>query len=389
LARDSSRFGVPLPGSLSVDIVLIRLLFVLFVGFVCSRIRPFDLPTNLDAIVGVLIGCAIIVFEWRLRAMSLKRLIGAAIGSILGIIGAYLFALVIGSSIPASPTQSFLQIMVMLIMSYVGLAVGANKGDLLNLAALGGVFGGEKTGKKSYKILDTSVIIDGRIADIAETSFLDGIIVIPQFVLRELQLVADSADSLKRNRGRRGLDILQRLQKTGSLQIQIVEDDFPAVREVDMKLIELAKLYEGKIITNDFNLNKVAQLQGVAVLNINELANSLKPIVLPGEAMRVFILKEGKEYNQGVAYLDDGTMVVVDNARKMIGKTVDIAVTSVLQTTAGKMIFGKWDERAVSRHESKPGVPIAAPVSSSTGTNGPTLDSGKKPSPLLAERPAE
>jgi len=372
-----------------VDIVLIRLLFVLFVGFTCYRIQPFGLPSNLDAVVGLLIGCAIIIFEWRLRIMSLKRLIGAAIGSILGIIGAYLFALVIGSSMPANPTRSFLQIMVMLIMSYVGLAVGANKGDLLNLAALGGVFGGEKTGKKSYKILDTSVIIDGRIADISETGFLDGIIVIPQFVLRELQLVADSADSLKRNRGRRGLDILQRLQKTGSLQIQIVEDDFPAVREVDMKLIELAKVYEGKIITNDFNLNKVAQLQGVAVLNINELANSLKPIVLPGEAMRVFILKEGKEYNQGVAYLDDGTMVVVDNARKMIGKTVDIAVTSVLQTTAGKMIFGKWDERAVSRHDSKAGVPIAAPVPSSTGTNGPTLDPGKKPSPLLAERPIE
>jgi uncharacterized protein YacL len=380
--------AVPLPGSLAVDVVLIRLIFVLFVGFTCYRIQPFGLPSNLDAAVGILIGCGIIIFEWRLRAMSLKRLIGAAIGSILGIVGAYLFALVIQHSIPASPTQSFLQIMVMLIMSYVGLAVGANKGDLLNLAALGGVFGGEKTGKKSYKILDTSVIIDGRIADIAETGFLDGIIVIPQFVLRELQLVADSADSLKRNRGRRGLDILQRLQKTGSLQIQIVEDDFPSVREVDMKLIELAKLYEGKIITNDFNLNKVAQLQGVAVLNINELANSLKPIVLPGEAMRVFILKEGKEYNQGVAYLDDGTMVVVDNARKMIGKTVDIAVTSVLQTTAGKMIFGKWDERATSRHDSKPGVPIAAPISS-TGTNGPTSDPGKKPSPLLAERPSE
>jgi uncharacterized protein YacL len=372
-----------------VDVVLIRLLFVLFVGFTCYRIQPFGLPSNLDAAVGVLIGCAIIIFEWRLRVMSLKRLIGAAIGSILGIIGAYLFALVISRSIPSSPTQSFLQILVMLIMSYVGLAVGANKGDLLNLAALGGVFGGERSGKKSYKILDTSVIIDGRIADIAETSFLDGIIVIPQFVLRELQLVADSADSLKRNRGRRGLDILQRLQKTGSLQIQIVEDDFPSVREVDMKLIELAKLYEGKIITNDFNLNKVAQLQGVAVLNINELANSLKPIVLPGEAMRVFILKEGKEYNQGVAYLDDGTMVVVDNARKMIGKTVDIAVTSVLQTTAGKMIFGKWDERAISRHDSKPGIPIPSPLSASSGTNGPASDPGKKVSPLLAERPIE
>jgi uncharacterized protein YacL len=252
--------------------------------------------------------------------------------------------------------------MVMLLMAYVGLVVGANKGDLLNLAALGGIFGGEKQLKKAYKILDTSVIIDGRIADIAETGFLDGVVVAPQFVLRELQLVADSADPLKRNRGRRGLVILQRLQKVASLQIQIVEDDFPAIREVDLKLIELAKLYEGKIITNDFNLNKVAQLQGVDVLNINELANSLKPIVLPGEVMRVFILKEGKEYNQGVAYLDDGTMVVVDNARKMIGKTIDISVTSVLQTTAGKMIFGKWDERSVPKNDSRPVHAVSPPL---------------------------
>jgi uncharacterized protein YacL len=320
------------------------------------------LPRNLDAGVGALVGAGIVLFEWKLRAVSLKRLIGAAIGSILGICGAYLFALVIRSSVPAGNTQSFLQILVMLLMAYVGLIVGASKGDLLNLAALGGIFGGEKQGKRSYKILDTSVIIDGRIADIAETGFLDGIIVTPQFVLRELQLVADSADSLKRNRGRRGLDVLQRLQKMATLQIQIVEDDFPAVREVDLKLIELAKVYEGKIITNDFNLNKVAQLQGVAVLNINELANSLKPIVLPGEIMKVFILKEGKEYNQGVAYLDDGTMVVVDNARKMIGKTIDVSVTSVLQTTAGKMIFGKWDERAFAR-TSAPATAPAPPIS--------------------------
>jgi uncharacterized protein YacL len=369
-----------------VDVVLIRLLFVLFVGLTCYLIKPFGLPSNLDAGVGLLIGVAIIAFEWRLRVMSLKRLIGAAIGSVLGIFGAYLFALVIRNSIPTSPTQSFLQILVMMIMAYVGLAVGANKGDLLNLSALGGIFGGEKQGKKSYKILDTSVIIDGRIADIAETGFLDGIIVIPQFVLRELQLVADSADSLKRNRGRRGLDILQRLQKTASLQIQIVEDDFPAVREVDMKLIELAKLYEGKIITNDFNLNKVAQLQGVEVLNINELANSLKPIVLPGETMRVFILKEGKEYNQGVAYLDDGTMVVVDNARKMIGKTIDIAVTSVLQTTAGKMIFGKWDERAARSHEART-ASSAAQVAPAAGADGGSNPDLKKPAPLGDRQP--
>jgi uncharacterized protein YacL len=354
-----------------VDLVFVRLIFVIVVTVTCYVIAPFRLPQNLDAGVGALVGLAIVLFEWKLRKMSLTRLIGAAIGSILGICGAYLFAIVIRNSTLEEHTRSFLQILVMLLMAYVGLIVGANKGDLLNLAALGGIFGGEKQSRKSYKILDTSVIIDGRIADIAETGFLDGTIVTPQFVLRELQLVADSADSLKRNRGRRGLDILQRLQKVANLTIQIVEDDFPAVREVDLKLIELAKLYEGKIITNDFNLNKVAQLQGVEVLNINELANSLKPIVLPGETMRVFILKEGKEYNQGVAYLDDGTMVVVDNARKMIGKTIDVSVTSVLQTTAGKMIFGKWDERSGYARPSGT-TPVPATQVQVVGTGGTT-----------------
>jgi len=352
-----------LSGEAAVDLILIRLIFIAFVAITCYLIRPFGLNTELDAAVGILLGAAIVIFEWRLIRVSLKRLIGAAIGSILGIFGAYLFALVIKNSLQDGATRNFLQLMVMLLMAYVGLVVGANKGDLLNLAALGGIFGGEKQLKKSYKILDTSVIIDGRIADIAETGFLDGVVVTPQFVLRELQLVADSGDSLKRNRGRRGLDILQRLQKVATLQVQIVEDDFPGVREVDLKLIELAKVYEGKIITNDFNLNKVAQLQGVAVLNINELANALKPIVLPGEIMKVFILKEGKEYNQGVAYLDDGTMVVVDNARKMIGKTIDVSVTSVLQTTAGKMIFGKWDEkRSEPRSIAVPVVEVKKPI---------------------------
>ena len=340
-----------------MDLVIIRAIFVVTIGIASFFLQPFGLGRILDAVVGVLLGSAVILFEIRLRLVSLKRLIGAAIGSVLGIIGAYLFSLVIKNSINTGSMQSFLQLFIMLFMAYVGLAVGASKGDLLNLTALGGVFGGEKVAKRSYKILDTSVIIDGRIADIAETGFLDGIFVIPSFVLRELQLVADSADSLKRNRGRRGLDILQRIQKIATLQVQIVEDDFPAVREVDMKLIELAKVYESKIVTNDFNLNKVAQLHGVDVLNINELANSLKPIVLPGEIMKVFILKEGKEYNQGVAYLDDGTMVVVDNARKMIGKTVDISVTSVLQTTAGKMIFGKFDERGASSPRPEPRPP--------------------------------
>ena len=223
---------------------------------------------------------------------------------------------------------------------------------MLNLAgAFGGLFGGDNGTKNSFKILDTSVIIDGRIADIAETGFIEGPIVIPQFVLRELQFVADSADGTKRNRGRRGLDILQRIQKMPNLTVRIVEDDFPNVSEVDMKLIELAKVYNCKIMTNDFNLNKVAQVRGVEVLNINELANTLKPLVLPGEVMRVFILKEGKEASQGIAYLDDGTMVVVDNARKLISKTIDVTVTSVLQTTAGKMIFGRFDERVHLIHD--------------------------------------
>ena len=314
-------------------------------------LEPFGLERQLAGLAGLGIGVAILLFEYRLSRASLKRLIGAAVGSILGIIGAYLMSLVLGQSVFPRNTLSFLQILVMLWMTYIGLVVGAAKGDMLNLAALGGLFGSEKESKRSHKILDTSVIIDGRIADICATGFLDGVLVVPQFVLRELQQVADSPDPLKRNRGRRGLDILQKIQKIASLNVQIVDDDFPQVRDVDMKLIELAKSYGAKIVTNDFNLNKIAQLQGIEVLNINELANSLKPIVLPGEIMRVFILKEGKEFNQGVAYLDDGTMVVVDHAKKMISKTIDIAVTSVLQTTAGKMIFGKYDDRAHAHRE--------------------------------------
>jgi uncharacterized protein YacL len=315
-------------------------------------LRPFGVPRPYGALVGLILGLAIVLFEIRLKQVSLKRLIGAAIGSVLGITGAFLISLILNQAFrDNTDTVPFLQLGITLWMAYVGLVVGANKGDMLNLSALGGLFGGEKISKQQFKILDTSVIIDGRIADIAETGFLDGTLVIPQFVLRELQLVADSADSMKRNRGRRGLDILHRIQKIAHLNVQILEDDFPNIRDVDMKLIELAKAYDCKIVTNDFNLNKVAQLHGVEVLNINELANSLKPIVLPGETMRVFILKEGKEYNQGVAYLDDGTMVVVDNAKKMISKTIDITVTSVLQTTAGKMIFGRYDERIHAVHE--------------------------------------
>ena len=285
-----------------------------------------------------------ILFELRVRALALRRLFGAVIGSLLGILGAFLFSLVLRNALPDHPSRSLLQVAVLLLMTYIGLVVGASKGDLLNLAALGGLFAGERASKRNTKVIDTSAIIDGRIADIAETGFLEGALIIPEFVLRELQMVADSSDSSKRQRGRRGLDVLQRMRGNQQITVQIAEEDYPHIREVDLKLIELARNLEAKIVTNDFNLNKVAQVRGVAVLNINDLANSLRPVVLPGEKMRILVMKEGKEYDQGVGYLDDGTMVVVDHARRLIGRSVEITVTSVLQTASGKMIFGRIDE---------------------------------------------
>jgi rRNA-processing protein FCF1 len=206
-------------------------------------------------------------------------------------------------------------------------------------------------GRASPKILDTNVIIDGRIADICETGFVEGILVVPQFVLRELQYIADSTDSLKRNRGRRGLDVLARLQKRPDLTLLVSDRDFPLIREVDAKLVALARETGARIVTNDYNLNKVAEVSGVTVLNINQLANALKPVALPGELMRVSVIKEGKEANQGIAYLEDGTMVVVDNARRFIGKILEVTVTSAIQTTAGRMIFAQYLPR-----EAAPGV---------------------------------
>jgi uncharacterized protein YacL len=328
-----------------LDLVFVRGLFVLIVSACAFYFRPLGASPLISAVGGAGVALGVIFLEIRLKKISLPRLIGSVLGGATGVVGGFLISIVLVHVNPDnSTTLHFFQLGLVMWLGYIGLIVGAQKSEALNLGAIG-LFGGDKIATKTHKILDTSVIIDGRIADIAETGFLDGSLVIPQFVLRELQMVADSADSLKRNRGRRGLDILQRIQKIANLEVRIVEEDFPHVREVDLKLIELAKIYGCKIVTNDFNLNKVAQLRGVEVLNINELANALKPIVLPGESMRVFILKEGKEYNQGVAYLDDGTMVVVDNARRMISKTIDVSVTSVLQTTAGKMIFGKFDDR--------------------------------------------
>jgi len=360
------------------DMLAFRLIFVIFCTGAGFHFKPFGLNGLYGAIAGFVFSLSVILFELRLRKASLRRLIGAAVGSILGILGAYLISLIFThTTIPVS-TRSFFSLGVFLVMTYIGLVLGANKGDMLNLQAFGGVFGSERSLRHSVKLLDTSVIIDGRVADIADALFLDGTIIIPQFVLRELQLVADSADPLKRQRGRRGLEVLQRIQKMTHLDVQIAEDDFANIADVDMKLIELAKRYDAKVVTNDFNLNKVATLQGIEIMNVNLLANALKPVVLPGETMRVFILREGKEYNQGVAYLDDGTMVVVDGARKMINKTIDISVTSVHQTTAGKMIFGRFDDRGEQGPRS---VPVTeAPHGTRTAETG-----GERPRPLYPE----
>ncbi|MBV9215988.1 MAG: TRAM domain-containing protein [Acidobacteria bacterium] len=364
---------------MKLDVLILRIAFVGLLILLGYLLNPFERSQRFgltalgseemrrifSAALGAMVALIIIGFEMRVRRASLKTLIGAAVGSILGISGAFLIGVLISIQKEAAVSaemQTFLTIALAFFMGYVGLMVGAAKGDYLDLSALGGIFS-DKSAKRDYKVLDTSVIIDGRIADVAETGFLGGSLIIPNFILTELQQVADSADSSKRQRGRRGLDMLQRLRNNSKLDIQIVETDFPAVKEVDLKLIELGMQLDAVIVTNDFNLNKVAQLRGVEVLNINELANALKPVVLPGEAMRVFILKEGREYNQGVAYLDDGTMVVVDNARRLIGKTADISVTSVLQTTAGKMIFGRlWEEKeeAAQTHTTQQSASVAA-----------------------------
>ncbi len=329
--------------------ILLKLFVILLSLYIPFYFNPFEqlgfIPASafiLNLVLGSLIAGLIFALEWKFKKTEPKIVIGAVVGLI---IGAWL-ALIINRLFPVEWKLygfqlSFIRPVIYLFFIYIGMSIGSKIGERYQLENVISLF---KKGefRKIYKILDTSIIIDGRISDLCETGFIEGILVIPQFVLKELQFIADSADSTKRNRGRKGLDILQKLKKNPSVKIQISEIDFPEIREVDIKLIELARQINAKIVTNDFNLNKVAQLRGIDVLNINELANALKPVVLPGEGMKVFILKEGKEANQGVGYLDDGTMVVVDNARKQIGKTIDITVTSVLQTTAGKMFFGKF-----------------------------------------------
>ncbi len=342
--------------------VLARIVFVAAIGYSAYQLQPLVGGDIVNSLFGVALGLAIVGLEIRLRDSSVSHMLGALLGGAIGLGAAATIGQALYWANLSDGRVVFLHSVILLAFPYLGLVIGGRKGDWLKPENIIGLFRASGP-RKRYKILDTSVIIDGRIADICETGFMDGTLVIPQFVLKELQLVADSSDSMKRNRGRRGLDILQKIQKMSGVEVTISDVDFPEVREVDLKLIELARSLQGKIVTNDFNLNKVSQLRGVEVLNINELANSLKPVVLPGEIMKVFILKEGKEYNQGVAYLDDGTMVVVDNARKMIGRTIDVVVTSVLQTTAGKMIFGRFIESPMAAQA----APVPGPALQAEG----------------------
>jgi uncharacterized protein YacL len=294
---------------------------------------------------GVLLGGLLGLFAIATEYLFKNIRIGAIIGGILGISFGLLFAhlLILPLKQILGEDMRTISFGLMAVFGYGGFLIGLSKGTEISVANIFRLFRGQSL-EENLKILDTSVIIDGRIADVCESGFLEGVFILPQFILQELQHVADSADTIKRARGRRGLDILHKVQKMSNITVRIVDEDFPKIKEVDSKLVALAKLLNAKVITNDFNLNKVAELQGVSVLNINELANALKPVVLPGELIKVFILKEGKEHNQGVAYLDDGTMVVIENARRLIGKNADVTVTSVLQTTAGRMIFSKLKE---------------------------------------------
>ena len=322
-------------------LALVRLLVVALSG-----LAGLFIATGIDArpVVGVLggslLGALAVWLEWRAGHVPLEHTFWGVAGGGLGLLAGYVAGTAVTSLVPGVGAAG--RDLPELLGAYLGATVALRRrSDLDGLTAK--LF---SRGSKSEldKVLDTSVIIDGRIADICETGFVDGTLIVPQFVLRELQQVADSGDALKRNRGKRGFDVLQRLQRNPKVTVKIDDLDFPQIGEVDRKLIEVAKLLGGKVLTNDYNLNKLSELSGVPVLNINELANSLKPVVLPGELMQVRVLKEGKEAGQGVGYLDDGTMVVVDHGKKFLGQIVDVMVTSVLQTTAGRMIFTRLRE---------------------------------------------
>jgi len=354
------------------NIWIFRIVLIAASSAISVSLSPFALHAWPAAGLGAVGALAVLAIEHRLRASSATALLGGAVGGLLGVVAALLVAIVISGTSEPESTKSLLEYACLLGFGYVGVMLGAQKAAYLKPDALQGLLGPRAVPANpggAGKLLDTSVLIDGRIAEICEAHFLDGPLLVPQFVLHELQMIADSADTLRRQRGRRGLDVLDRVQKLPHLEVRIISDSSGSSGEVDRKLIELAQRLHAKIVTNDFNLNKVASVQGITVLNINLLANAVRPAVLPGEGMRVFILREGKEASQGVAYLEDGTMVVVDGARRLINKTVDILVTSVHQTPAGKMIFGRLD----GRNEAAPPIKQAAVGGSSSRSARPAF----------------
>ncbi|MCY6957335.1 PIN/TRAM domain-containing protein [Clostridium brassicae] len=318
---------------------ILSIIFLIFSSLVLGLIL-FLLSPWINSLISKIMN----YFEENIQKIPTVEILLGTFGAIVGLI----IATLIVSLIPKSIVGSIISIIISLILAVIGGDIAVKKKEeiinvLSNIKKVGS--SKEKKSKVAHvgipKVLDTSVIIDGRILDICQSGFIEGALVIPNFVLDELRHIADSSDSLKRNRGRRGLDILNKIQKELSVEVQITDRDFPEIDEVDSKLLKLAQVLKGKVITNDYNLNKVAGVQGVPVLNINELANSVKPIVLPGEEMTIQIIKDGKENEQGIAYLDDGTMIVVEGGRRHIGETMEVIVTSVLQTAAGRMIFAR------------------------------------------------
>ncbi|MBI5408063.1 MAG: PIN domain-containing protein [Nitrospirae bacterium] len=324
--------------------MLYRIIFFLIftvVGFILGMREGLSYQ---GLLWGAGVGSIALILEYVLTMVGFGTVLGGMLGLSVGLLFAKLVYYPL-KTVFTSMDGTYIGVVFNALFGYSGLLLGLRAGKDFTISNLVKAFK-TRVEEEHAKIIDTSIIIDGRIVDVCEAGFIEGTFIIPQFILQELQHIADSTDSLRRARGRRGLDILHRIQKMSNITVKIIDEDFPKIKEVDAKLVALARLLGAKIITNDFNLNKVAELQGVTVLNLNELANALKPVVLPGEAMNIFVVKEGKEFNQGVGYLDDGTMVVVDNARKLINQQIDVTVTSVLQTTAGRMIFAKLKEDA-------------------------------------------
>lgn len=329
---------------MNMTMLFIRILFVIcctLVGYQVGDVNNFNVLAT--SVAGCVFGLMIIFLEAGMRGISVRGLSSAVFGLMLGLIISRLMTQALFALFPLDKSmRDITSYLLTLSFAYLGTAIALRGRDEFNLIIPYVKFRRQDE-KTDTIVLDTSAIIDGRVVDILKTSFIEARLVVPRFVLKELQMIADSADAIKRQRGRRGLEILHMIQGDSRANLVVHEEDFPDVRDVDAKLVKLAKLLEAKVFTVDFNLNRIAELQGVRVLNINELSNALKSVVLPGEAIDVKPIKEGKEHNQAVAYLEDGTMVVVEDARRLIGQTIRVTVTSVLQTQAGRMVFAKLE----------------------------------------------